>query len=695
MSANTKRPFLEDVKEANDVQSGVKRIVYNNIVNDDELNNIENFVDSDLYNMIINNNNNVQLNNQILLDNIEPMEIQGNINSINEKQNNNNINLDYNNVYQVDELDKQNTYALNNNQFNENIELNQIDDQLLNSNVQITNQLLNNNIQIDENFTNNQPINVDEKQATNSEENKEYLPLPSMENRQINTFYLYKNEIRYWDGVDLKCEHKKIQKNCEDCKTNGNYDKNKKTIINTIEEAKALFSSCGHTLISTEYVDSKSKLEYDCKCGNKGCHISISNLKKGIDNCKKCSSAKQKKTNMEKFGVDNPFKSETIKNNIKQSNLAKHGVEHNLQRKDVQEKIKKTNIERFGAENVFKSEVIKNKIKQQNVANYGVEHHSQRQDVKEKVKQTNYDRFGQSHPLKNQQVMEKRNQTNIERYGFSTSLQNKAVKEKGIQTLVNKYGQTNIMSVPEIQAKAKQTMIDRYGKSNPMQIDEFKEKAKNTVKEIYGVENVFQNEHIKEKVVATNQLRYGFSSAMKNPEIKQKVKDTNQRLYGSENVMYLEEFKEKLRNSFKEKYGVEHALQVPEFLEKAQKSGFTQKSYKFPSGAEIQIQGYEHFTYDFLLNNGYTEEDLIGGYNMRYLMEIMYQFEGKEHRYFPDILIPSEMKFIEVKSQWTFDREKDKNIAKMKAVLEVTGFPIEVWIFDKEGVLIEILDKFD
>lgn len=42
--------------------------------------------------------------------------------------------------------------------------------------------------------------------------------LPSIKERQINTFYFYERKIRFWDGKRLLCQHKRYQDICKDCK---------------------------------------------------------------------------------------------------------------------------------------------------------------------------------------------------------------------------------------------------------------------------------------------------------------------------------------------------------------------------------------------------------------------------------------------------------------------------------------------
>lgn len=92
-------------------------------------------------------------------------------------------------------------------------------------------------------------------------------------------------------------------------------------------------------------------------------------------------SPKTKQTILERYGVENVFQSEEIKEKIKQTNLQRYGVEFISQSQQNPEKVKRTNIERYGVENVFQSEEIKEKIKQTNLQRYGVENVSHNEEI--------------------------------------------------------------------------------------------------------------------------------------------------------------------------------------------------------------------------------------------------------------------------------------------------------------------------
>lgn len=91
----------------------------------------------------------------------------------------------------------------------------------------------------------------------------------------------------------------------------------------------------------------------------------------------KCAQASQqtrdkyKKTCIEKYGVDNSTKSDTI-----------------------QKKMKDTCLERYGATNVFASSYGKEKIRETNLSRYGVENPQQDKKIREKTEKTLVSRYG-------------------------------------------------------------------------------------------------------------------------------------------------------------------------------------------------------------------------------------------------------------------------------------------------------------
>lgn len=150
--------------------------------------------------------------------------------------------------------------------------------------------------------------------------------------------------------------------------------------------------------------------------------------------CPKCASYKVKETFLKKYGVNNVFQLENIKDKIKETNLKKFGVEHPQQNKDIKKKTLKTNLKKYGSEYTFQSEEIKEKIKQANLERYGVEHPMESEEIKNKIKKTNLYRYGFEHPSKNNNVREKTKKTCLKKYGVENTMQNDKIFEKQLKS---------------------------------------------------------------------------------------------------------------------------------------------------------------------------------------------------------------------------------------------------------------------
>jgi predicted GNAT family N-acyltransferase len=213
---------------------------------------------------------------------------------------------------------------------------------------------------------------------------------------------------------------------------------------------------------------------------------SYKHLKKDSCNKKECIQKKKKEIFNLKYGCDNPFQSDKIKQKIINSNLEKYGVANPTQNEEIRNKQKRTCMAKYGSENLFQSDLIKEKIKQQNLLIYGVENSFQRKDVQEKQKQTLEKKYKVNHYSKTQEYKEKIIKTNLERYGVEQTF-----------------------SSPEIQEQIKQTNIEKYGVENPLASPEVQEKVRQTCLKLFGVENPMSNPAIFSKMIETCIQEYG------------------------------------------------------------------------------------------------------------------------------------------------------------------------------------------
>ena len=121
-----------------------------------------------------------------------------------------------------------------------------------------------------------------------------------------------------------------------------------------------------------------------------------------------------------------------------------------------------------------------------------------------------------------------------------------------------------------------------------------------------------------------------------------------------------------------------------EIADKSSKNAYKRKEYTFRSGKTTTIQGYEHFALNELLQiENVDENDILMG--CKNVLTIWYDDnDGKKHRHYVDIFIPSQKRCIEVKSTWTAEKKKDNIFLKQKAGKEL-GYNYEIWVYDGKG----------
>ena len=220
---------------------------------------------------------------------------------------------------------------------------------------------------------------------------------------------------------------------------------------------------------------------------------------------KKCGREKSKITNMEKYGVDNPSKSELIKKKKEETTLKNFGVSTPFKSKTVIEKSKITNMEKYGVDNPSKSELIKKKKEETTLKNFGVKNPFQSEDVKSKIKETNIENYGVNNPSKSPLVKKKKEETNIEKYGFIHPMMSDGIKNKIKETNMKKYGVDIFFKSDEFKEEYKLTSMRNYGFTHPMMSNTYKEKIRNIYLNKYGCDSITKNEEFRK-------LNYGISN---------------------------------------------------------------------------------------------------------------------------------------------------------------------------------------
>lgn len=101
---------------------------------------------------------------------------------------------------------------------------------------------------------------------------------------------------------------------------------------------------CKVLLEIDQYQNNKQLLPFRCSCGNTS-EIRIQDIRRGRL-CMACKGTRTKQTSIEKYGTDNPSKSDIIKDRIVQSNRDRHGVDYIMQSPEMFRKAQQSSFQR-------------------------------------------------------------------------------------------------------------------------------------------------------------------------------------------------------------------------------------------------------------------------------------------------------------------------------------------------------------
>ena len=251
---------------------------------------------------------------------------------------------------------------------------------------------------------------------------------------------------------------------------------------------------------------------------------------------------------------------------------------------------------------------------------------------------------------------------------------------------MKKYGYKYVLQVPKIKKMIIKTNLEKYGVLNPQKNENVKNKLRKTLLQKYGKDNYFKTNEFKEKSKQTCIEKYGVNNYTKTDEYKEKSKQTCIEKYGVDNYSKTNEYKEKTKQTCLKKYDCQYPSQNADIAELSFKRSNKIKEYVFPSGNIINYQGYENYAIDYLINKNISENDIITSRTK--VPEIWYEdTNGKKHRYYVDIFIPSQNKCIEVKSSWTI--KASKFVFEKQQSTKQLGYDCEIWVYDKNGKLID------
>lgn len=270
--------------------------------------------------------------------------------------------------------------------------------------------------------------------------------------------------------------------------------------------------------------------------------------------------------------------------------------------------------------------------------------------------------------------------TNLDKYGVERATKLKSTQNKRKETCLEKYGVENTMYSEELKNKQKETMIKKYGVDSPMKSEELRLKSKHTIINKYGVENVAVLKDVKDKKTITNLKNRGVEFPSQSKEVTKKRKETCLIKYGFEHATQSDEVKKNTKETFNLKFGSDYAMHNIALFNKQQTSGSLLKTHELTG---LKYRGtYEKHFLDYCFDNKISIESG---------MTINYLFETKRKIYYPDFYLKSLNLIIEIKSAYTFNKYKTKNLAKQKSCLE-QGYNF-IFIIDKNYIELNKLIK--
>jgi hypothetical protein len=237
-----------------------------------------------------------------------------------------------------------------------------------------------------------------------------------------------------------------------------------------------------------------------------------------------------------------------------------------------------------------------------------------------------------------------------------------------IEKMKHTWNTKSDVEINKIQSKRRKTNLRKYGVDIASKLPNVIEKNKQSHIKNWGDYAMRTNEVLMKRNDTCIE-RYG-GVGMASEELFSKMKKTNVEKYGVEYYSSTNDWYDRCVKTASEKYGKEWVSKVDSINAKQQSGGYSYYDFEFPSGKVVRVQGYEPKVLTKLVVD-YDEDDIVVGVQniIDCIGFLHYVYENKTHRYYPDIYIKSENRVIEVKSDYTFNKEKEKNLLKRDSVI--------------------------
>lgn len=155
------------------------------------------------------------------------------------------------------------------------------------------------------------------------------------------------------------------------------------------------------------------------------------------------------------------------------------------EKEEIKEKRRQTNINKFGVDNPFQNAQIKTNCIEKRKKTNSNKTTEEKEKIKNKIKETFEKKYDTSNPMKIDEIKNKQKQTVIEKYNVDNISKSKEIQEKRKQTNLERYNADNVFKNPEIKSKAKKTIFKKYGYECLFNDPNFKLKITKKQKEKY------------------------------------------------------------------------------------------------------------------------------------------------------------------------------------------------------------------
>lgn len=162
-------------------------------------------------------------------------------------------------------------------------------------------------------------------------------------------------------------------------------------------------SPCRFISLNKGYSETCSR---SCSCKNPERIVKIKSTKlQRYGDANFTNRKKAKKTCLEKYGVDNPSKSEEILEKIKNTNRSHFGTDYPMQNSEILKKSENTLMQKYGVKRYLETEEGKSIIRKKSIESikkrditclkkYGVKNYTQTKECRDKMKNTCLEKYG-------------------------------------------------------------------------------------------------------------------------------------------------------------------------------------------------------------------------------------------------------------------------------------------------------------